>query len=147
MTRHYLPLLIVGVFVAGCRQGADTNANGPGASPGAGVPGIAEPSTRAAPAAGGAPAMETTRAFAGWYLIHGGSARFQPCGSDAGWPIGEDADLAERARAFGLEPDTPVYARVQGTLHGGTLDVAAVTQFGSPAPVRDCAMNGVVTQQ
>lgn len=93
----------------------------------------------------GAPAPQV-RDYAGWYQRHGGRATFQPCGQAVSWVVGEGADLAPRARGFGLQDDTPVYVRISGTRDGDVLDVKSVAQFGSPTPVRDCAMDGVVTQ-
>ena len=101
--------------------------------------GDAEGAAAATPAA-------TSGRYAGWYLQRAGTGRFQPCGRDAQWAVGQGADLAERARDFGLMDDTPVYVRVTGDFHDGVLDVRSVEQFGSPTPVRDCAMTGVVIQ-
>ena len=89
--------------------------------------------------------------LAGWYSEHGTARSFQPCGSDQTLPIDEAGDLPARARAFGLQPDTPVYVELQvgvPTVAAGTsakINVEKVMQFGSPTPVRHCAMNGVVT--
>jgi hypothetical protein len=52
--------------------------------------------------------------------------------------------LAAKAKTFDLQPDTPVYVRVSGYTKAGVLNVSRVDQFGSPEPVRDCAMTGVV---
>ena len=38
----------------------------------------------------------------------------------------------------------PVYVRVKGEISGATLSISDVEQFGSPEPVMDCAMTGVV---
>jgi hypothetical protein len=83
---------------------------------------------------------------AGWYLEQDGRPAFQPCSADAPLAVAPSAELVRRARAFGLEPDTPVYVRLQGAVRDDTFDVAAVEQFGSPTPIRDCPMNGVVTR-
>jgi hypothetical protein len=86
----------------------------------------------------------------GWFLQGASGGRLQPCGQSAQWPIGDMADLTSRAKAFGLQDDTPVYvkllARVSDAGHIATkkVDVVRVEQFGSPTPVRDCAMTGVV---
>ena len=80
----------------------------------------------------------------GWYLQHAGKGRFQPCGQSHSWPIADSAALAARAQAFGLTDDTPVYVRLKGTVRDQALHVTQVEQFGSPTPVRNCGMNGVV---
>lgn len=118
------------------------------AAPSDGTPAAPASAVRAADADGAAtatPAAATGR-FAGWYLQRAGKGRFQPCGRQAQWAVGQGADLATRARDFGLMDDTPVYVRVTGDMHEGVLDVRSVEQFGSPTPVRDCAMTGVVIQ-
>jgi hypothetical protein len=66
------------------------------------------------------------------------------------WPIGKKADLQGRAKRFGLQDDTPVYVKLLANVSGGAgstkkVDVLEVVQFGSPTPVRDCSMTGVVT--
>jgi hypothetical protein len=83
---------------------------------------------------------------AGWYVEHGRGALFRPCGAQRTWRISNVAALRVAAQDFGLQPDTPVYVRLQGSydLDAGALSVARVEQFGSPTPVRDCAMTGVV---
>jgi hypothetical protein len=86
----------------------------------------------------------------GWYLQGAGGSRLQPCGQSVQWAIGDKADLQARAKAFGLQDDTPVYvkllARVSdaGNNAAKKVDVMRVEQFGSPTPVRDCSMTGVV---
>jgi hypothetical protein len=88
--------------------------------------------------------------LSGWYLQGAGGSRLQPCGQSVQWQIGDMADLQARAKAFGLQDDTPVYvkllARVStaGNNVAKKVDVVRVEQFGSPTPVRDCAMTGVV---
>lgn len=90
--------------------------------------------------------VASSQSYSGWYLQHAGKGTFRPCGQDKQWRVNKGADLRARARAFGLEPDTPVYVRVSGKLSaaGDALKVLRVEQFGSPTPVRNCAMNGVV---
>lgn len=80
----------------------------------------------------------------GWYLQHAGEGRFQGCGQSQSIPIADGADLPARARAFGLTDDTPVYVRLKGSVRGQALHVTRVEQFGSPTPVRNCGMDGVV---
>lgn len=101
------------------------------------------------PARGTAPSGPAAPAtvHAGWYLEHAGQPRFQPCGQSQPLPIVAAADLPARAKAFGLADDTPVYVRVTGTIAGGEVRVAAVEQFGSPTPVRDCGLTGVVSPE
>ncbi len=96
-----------------------------------------KPSTDMKPAAQG-------QSYAGWYLESAGQASFQPCGQSQRWRVTAAADLHSRAKAFGLQQDTPVYVRLAGSAQGGELAVSRVEQFGSPTPVRNCAMNGVV---
>ena len=81
--------------------------------------------------------------IAGWYREHGERGYFQACGAREAWPV-RSAALRRAARRFGLDPDTPVYARVVGAVRDGRLMVERVEQFGSETPVRDCAMDGVV---
>jgi len=76
---------------------------------------------------------------------HGGQGSFQPCGGQSqSWRLSQAGDLPARAKAFGLQPDTPVYVRVTGSLRDNALAVASVEQLGSPTPVRDCGLTGVV---
>jgi hypothetical protein len=82
--------------------------------------------------------------FAGWYMEHGQAATFLACGAQAAWPVASSRQLSQRARAFGLAPDLPVYVRVRGSRKEGRLVVTTVSQFGSPTPIRDCPMTGVV---
>lgn len=84
------------------------------------------------------------QAYRGWYMEHRGQASFQPCGQSWPWRVTESADLPAQARKFDLQPDTPIYVRVSGVQQGDTIAVISVEQFGSPIPVRDCAMTGVV---
>ena len=60
--------------------------------------------------------------------------------------VGKNAELDAQSQRFGLTPDSPIYARLRGREGDGSIDVTAVVQFGSPTPVRDCAMRGTVTQ-
>jgi hypothetical protein len=76
-------------------------------------------------------------------MEHDAEGSFQPCGHADSLRV-DSADLRARAREFGLDADTPVYVRVAGSIEGSTLQVVRVEQFGSPTPVRDCAMTGVV---
>ena len=88
-------------------------------------------------------AAPTGTPLAGWYLEHAGQPRFQPCGQPQPLRIAAAADLPARAKAFGLDEDTPVYVRVKGTISSGELRVVAVEQFGSSTPVRNCGLTGV----
>lgn len=83
----------------------------------------------------------------GWYLEHAGQGMFQPCGQSRQWRI-HSPELRARAKDFGLDQDTPVYVRllVVPSANGEDMLVSKVEQFGSPTPVRDCGMTGVVTQ-
>lgn len=83
------------------------------------------------------------QAHAGWYIQHAGQGTFQPCGQSQLLQVSASADLPARARAFGLGEDTPVYVRVTGSVSGREIAVSRVDQFGSPTPVRNCAMDGV----
>jgi len=85
-----------------------------------------------------------SQAYAGWYMERAGQGLFQPCGQSQQWRVSASADLPARAKAFGLEQDTPVYVRLMGSAHNEEIEVSRVEQFGSPTPVRDCAMTGVV---
>lgn len=86
----------------------------------------------------------TDQAYTGWYMQHAGQGTFQPCGQAQPLQVSASADLPTRAKAFGLEEDTPIYVRVTGSVSGSEIAIATVDQFGSPTPVRNCAMNGVV---
>jgi hypothetical protein len=95
------------------------------------------------------PSTETTSAtsgqiFVGWYMEHAGQGSFQPCGQSQPLRVSSSADLPVRAKNFDLGEDTPIYVRVTGSVRGDEIAVARVEQFGSPTPVRNCAMNGVV---
>jgi hypothetical protein len=91
-----------------------------------------------------APQAAAAPAHRGWYLQSGDRQRFRPC-HGATLEVVEGGSLRARARTFGLQPDTPVYVELRGRVRGGALSVTAVEQFGSPAPVRDCPLTGVVT--
>lgn len=84
------------------------------------------------------------QAYAGWYMQHAGQGTLQPCGQAQPLRVSASADLPTRARDFGLDEDTPIYVRVMGSVSGNEVVVSRVDQFGSPTPVRNCAMNGVV---
>lgn len=102
---------------------------------------LGPPLPGALPATGG-PEHE----YAGWYTQRDGGAVFQPCGQDVAFRIGKNADLDAQSARFGMTLDSPVYVRLRGRETDGSLDVTVIVQFGSPAPVRDCAMRGTVTQ-
>ncbi len=96
-------------------------------------------------------AVEATRSaegqlLAGWYREHAGKGVFQVCGDSKQLSVSGSGQLRAEARKFGLQQDSPVYARLFGVLtdSGSTLQVSRVEQFGSTTPVRDCAMTGVV---
>lgn len=84
------------------------------------------------------------KVYAGWYMQHAGQATFQPCGQPQRIHVSAASDLAARAKKFGLQQDSPVYVRLMGTMQGDAIEVIRVEQIGSPTPVRDCAMTGVV---
>jgi hypothetical protein len=77
-------------------------------------------------------------------MQHGDMGMFQPCGQEKQLTV-DSAELRQRAREFGLEPDMPVYVRLSGTSDGAGFAVTRVDQFGSPDPVRDCSMTGTMT--
>lgn len=84
------------------------------------------------------------QSYSGWYMEHAGQSTFQPCGQTKQWRVSAPADLVARAKKFGLEQDTPVYVQLLGTAQGDAIAVSRVQQFGSPTPVRNCALTGVV---
>lgn len=90
------------------------------------------------------PAADAARSYSGWYMEHAGQGSFQACGESQAWRVSAAADLPARAKVFGLQENMPTYVRVLGVVHGDELAVARVEQFGSPIPVRNCAMTGVV---
>lgn len=86
--------------------------------------------------------------LAGWYSEHAGESMFKPCGESDGLSVDGSGvmDLREQARKFGMQDDSPVYVRLFGvrSARSKTLEVSRVEQFGSPTPVRDCGITGVV---
>jgi hypothetical protein len=82
--------------------------------------------------------------ISGWYTEHDGQLTLQPCGKHEPLRIVSSPSLAEQAHAFGPKESHPVYVRVRGVVSGGTLTVSEVEQFGSPEPVSDCAITGMV---
>ena len=84
--------------------------------------------------------------LSGWYMQSSAAETFQPCGESEPWRITDAADLRARAKTFGLEDDSPVYVKLVATTSAAdkTVKVERVTQFGSPTPVQDCALTGVV---
>ena len=92
-----------------------------------------------------APASSTKPSqLAGWYLQHGREARFQACGKGTAVRLAATADLRQRAVQFELDDDTPIYVRIEVVATGSELEVLRVLQFGSPTPVRNCGLTGVV---
>jgi hypothetical protein len=77
-------------------------------------------------------------------MQHGGQGSFQACGAAHPWRVSAPGELPAHARAFGLDDDTPIYVRIQGIQSADGIAVSRVEQFGSPTPVRDCPMTGVV---
>lgn len=116
---QWLLATIIGLALSGCASGEQS------------------PPVEKAPPADSQP-------YAGWYMQHAGQGTFQPCGQQSSWRVSASADLPARAKAFGLDEDTPVYVRLQGALRGDAIEVIRVEQFGSPTPVRNCGMTGVV---
>lgn len=94
------------------------------------------------------PLASTDHGYAGWYTEHGGRASFQPCGHAPVLLVSGSTELRVQAKKFGLDEDTPVYVRLTGVVSadGNEMSVTKVDQFGSPAPVRDCAMTGLQIQ-
>ena len=90
------------------------------------------------------PSVANSQLHAGWYIESAGQGRFQPCGQSRQWRVTASADLPAQAKAFGLQQETPVYVRLTGSVRGDEIAVARVEQFGSPTPVRNCGMDGVV---
>ena len=111
------------------------------AAPAASVPETSAPSA----------AIPDAHPLNGWYLQGASGSRLQPCGQSVQWLIGDKADLQARAKSFGLQDDTPVYVKLLARVSdassnsGKKVDVVRVEQFGSPTPIRDCGMTGVVT--
>ena len=112
-----------------------------------GQSGCARPQPVAPPPPGAAPAAKASEhEYAGWYTERDGGAVFQPCGQDVALRVGKNSELDAHSQRFGMTPDSPVYVRLRGREADGSIEVTAVVQFGSPTPVRDCAMRGTVTQ-
>ena len=84
--------------------------------------------------------------YSGWYMQHAGQGTFQACGQSQPWRVSASADLHTRAKTFDLGQDTPVYVRLIGSAHDNEIEVSRVEQFGSPTPVRNCTITGVVIQ-
>lgn len=78
----------------------------------------------------------------GWYR----SGTLQACGSTASTKLNNTAEIEKQIKAGGMRSGDPVYVRLEGKMDGSAFNVTRVAQVGSPTPVRDCAMNGVVTQ-
>ena len=143
-TKLTLATLIATALLVACSASdrpADTAAAtpAPATAPAVSAPPPTAPAPEPAPAA---PVGGDT--IAGWYMEHGDMGMFQRCGQDAQLGV-DSAELRAEARKFGLEPNTPVYVRVVGTSDGSKVSVTRVEQFGSPTPVRDCGLTGVVT--
>lgn len=71
----------------------------------------------------GGPAA-SIRLHTGWYREHEGRGLFQPCGSGTVYRVAARPQLRSRARDFGLQPDTPVYVRLEAAIERDTLKVA-----------------------
>ena len=123
--------------LGGC-AGADKAASQP----------VARASTQKTPVPKASAHVAEGQPLNGWYLQGASGSRLQPCGKSEQWPIGAKADLEARAKAFDLQDDTPVYVKLLARVDENSaprVDVVKVEQFGSPTPVRDCGMTGVVT--
>ena len=147
MRNRALFVLITALAASACS--ADKPATAPAAD--AAADAAAAPATPAdTPAPAPAPpavdpaAPPASEAMAGWYMQHGDMDMFQTCGQTQSLTV-DSADLRARAKEFGLQPNTPVYVKVHGTIEGTTLSVVHVEQFGSDTPVTDCGLTGVVT--
>lgn len=122
---------------------ADTGtAAAPAAAPAPSPTPVATPAPAPLPAPA-APAAE--QAYVGWYMEHGGQPMFQACGRSEMSNIGNAGELQARVKSSDIVPGNPVYVRFTGRSEDGTIRVAQVQQVGSPTPVRDCALPGVVT--
>ena len=141
MRNRALFVLIAALATSGC-SGDNPQAND-AAPPVATAPATPAEPTAPTPTEPDPAAAPTAEAMAGWYMQHGDMGMFQTCGQTQSLTV-DSADLRTRAKDFGLEPNTPVYVRVHGTIEGTTLSVMHVEQFGSDTPVKDCAMTGVV---
>lgn len=129
MSMHRVVALVVFAALAGCSRPAAQGGNGAAMPP---VP-VAERGLAAG-----------AQSYSGWYMVHGGVGSFRACGAASAWRIAAAGELPGRARAFGMDEDSPVYVRLHGIANASLLDVSTVDQFGSPTPVRDCPMTGVV---
>ncbi len=126
------------VLLGGCTGAVQPTANtGTAAAPAAAQAPVATPAPAPAPAA--------AQAYVGWYMEHGGQPMFQACGSSDMSNIGNAGELQAQVKASDIVPGNPVYVRFTGRSESGTIQVAQVEQVGSPTPVRDCALPGVVT--
>ncbi|MEO6155436.1 MAG: hypothetical protein ABIP16_06890 [Thermomonas sp.] len=90
------------------------------------------------------PTKSADQSYSGWYMESAGQRTFQPCGQAQRLRVISAADLPAKAKAFGLQTNTPVYVKLTGSNQGDLFTVSRVEQFGSPTPVRNCAMDGVV---
>ena len=92
------------------------------------------------------PPVAEGKSYAGWYMERAGEGLFQPCGQSQQQRVSGSAELRSKARDFGLDENTPVYVRLSGvqSADGKELVVSQVEQLGSPTPVRDCGLTGVV---
>lgn len=138
MRNRALFVLIAALAASACTGDKPATAPATDTAPTAAAPATPAP----APSVPAEPAA--SEAMAGWYMQHGAMDMFQTCGQTQSLTV-DSADLRDRAKAFGLQPDTPVYVRVHGTIEGSTLSVVHVEQFGSETPVTDCGLTGVVT--
>lgn len=87
-----------------------------------------------------------TESFTGWYREHNGMGVFQACGNGTILNV-NSVELHNKAKAFDLGTDNPIYIRINGESDGKILHVSDVLQFGSDTPIRDCAQNGVIISQ
>lgn len=144
MRNRTLFVLVCALSTSACSGDKPTNASATDtAPPAASAP--ATPADTPAPAPAVDPASPpSSEAMVGWYMQHGEAGMFQTCGQTQSFTVSSD-DLRARAKAFDLQPNTPVYVRVHGTIEGTTLSVVHVEQFGSDTPVTDCGLTGVVT--
>jgi hypothetical protein len=144
MRNRTLFVLIAALAASACTGDKPTSASATDTAPAAtGAP--ATPADTPAPTPAVDPAAPAAgEAMAGWYMQHGAMDMFQTCGQTQSLTV-DSADLRARAKAFDLQPNTPVYVRVHGTIEGTTLSVVHVEQFGSDTPVTDCSLTGVVT--
>ncbi len=94
--------------------------------------------------AGENPSASRAHSVAGWYVEHAGQRTIQSCGQSQTWRVTVASDLPARARKFGLGRDTPVYVKLLATARGNEIAVSRVEQLGSPTPIRNCGLSGVV---